>query len=164
MQHLIIGDHPLTIEEVVQVARNGTSVSLSQQAKDRIDQSAETVAEFIRQERTIYGITTGFGKFSDVRISSEELTQLQHNLIISHSSGVGDSLADDEIRAVILLRINALSFGYSGIRLETIEQLIGLLNDNILPWIPQRGSLGASGDLAPLSHMVAPLLGQGKCK
>lgn len=164
MQHLIIGDHPLTIEEVVQVARNGTSVSLSQQAKDRIDQSAETVAEFIRQERTIYGITTGFGKFSDVRISSEELTQLQHNLIISHSSGVGDSLADDEIRAVILLRINALSFGYSGIRLETIEQLIGLLNDNILPWIPQRGSLGASGDLAPLAHMVSPLLGQGKCK
>ncbi len=164
MDHLIIGDHPLTIEEVIRVARGQARVGLSEAARQRIEHSAETVAEFVSQGRTIYGITTGFGKFSDVLISPEELAELQHNLIISHSTGVGEGLADDEIRAIILLRINALSFGYSGIRLETIEHLMGLLNDNILPWIPQRGSLGASGDLAPLAHMVAVLLGEGRCK
>ena len=164
MEQVIIGNHPLTIEDVVSVARHQAPVKLADEAIERINQSAETVAEFIAQERTIYGITTGFGKFSDVRISKEELALLQQNLIISHSTGVGPGLADDEIRAVILLRINALSFGYSGIRLDTINQLIQLLNENILPWIPERGSLGASGDLAPLAHMVATLLGEGKCK
>lgn len=164
MQKLIIGNHPLTIDEVVAVARKHVPVELSDEAKQRINDSADMVAKFIREERTIYGITTGFGKFSDVRISTEELSQLQHNLIVSHSTGVGNCLADDEIRAILLLRINALSQGYSGIRLQTIEQLLFLLNENILPWIPEKGSLGASGDLAPLAHMVSTLLGEGKCK
>lgn len=164
MEKLIIGQHPLTIDEVVEVARRKVKVELSESTKDRIEASAAMVAKFIREERTIYGITTGFGKFSDVRISTEELSQLQHNLIVSHSTGVGNCLADDEIRAILLLRINALSQGYSGIRLGTIDRLLWLLNEDILPWIPEKGSLGASGDLAPLAHMVSVLLGEGRCK
>ena len=163
MKSLMITTEPLSIQDVVNVARHQYQVSLSVEVKERIKRSASLVEKFIEEDRVIYGITTGFGKFSDVSISREELADLQRNLIISHSTGVGKPLDKDIVRAIILLRINALSKGHSGIRLETINELIDLLNEDIIPYIPEKGSLGASGDLAPLSHMVSVILGEGKC-
>lgn len=163
MKSLMITTEPLSIQDVVNVARHQYQVSLSEEVKERIKRSASLVEKFIEEDRVIYGITTGFGKFSDVSISREELADLQRNLIISHSTGVGKPLDKDIVRAIILLRINALSKGHSGIRLETINELIDLLNEDIIPYIPEKGSLGASGDLAPLSHMVSVILGEGKC-
>lgn len=163
MNSLMITTEPLSIQDVVNVARHQYQVSLSEEVKERIKRSASLVEKFIEEDRVIYGITTGFGKFSDVSISREELADLQRNLIISHSTGVGKPLDKDIVRAIILLRINALSKGHSGIRLETINELIDLLNEDIIPYIPEKGSLGASGDLAPLSHMVSVILGEGKC-
>ncbi|WP_459129034.1 histidine ammonia-lyase [Guggenheimella bovis] len=164
METLLIGKRPLTIEDVVNVARNKVRVEISEEAKARIKESSDLVEKFVEEERVIYGITTGFGRFSDVSISKAEIRDLQRNLIISHSTGVGEVLCDDEIRAILLLRINALSRGFSGIRLETLEELLWLLNEDIIPYVPSQGSLGASGDLAPLAHVISVILGEGKCK
>lgn len=163
MHTLYLDGESLGIKDVVEVARFGRKAALSDEAKKRVQESAEQVERFIEEERVIYGITTGFGKFSDVKISKEEISALQRNLILSHACGVGDYLKVDEVRALMLLRVNALSRGFSGIRLETLERLLYLLNQDILPLIPEKGSLGASGDLAPLAHMVLPLIGEGEC-
>ena len=163
MQPLYLDGKSLEIKDVVEVARFGRKVELSQEAKVLVQASAEQVRRFIEEERVIYGITTGFGKFSDVKISTEEISALQRNLILSHACGVGEYLKADEVRALMLLRVNALSRGFSGIRLETLERLLFLLNQDILPLVPEKGSLGASGDLAPLAHMVLPLIGEGEC-
>lgn len=163
MHTLYLDGKNLTIKDVVEVARFGRKVELSQEAREAVEASAAQVQRFIEEERIIYGITTGFGKFSDVRISTEELSELQKNLILSHACGVGDYLKPDEVRALMLLRVNALSRGFSGIRLSTLERLLYFLNEDILPLVPEKGSLGASGDLAPLAHMVLPLIGEGEC-
>lgn len=163
MQTLTITTHPLTIQDVINVARHKYRVELAEDVKERVNRSANLVQKFIDEERVIYGITTGFGKFSDVSISKEDFAVLQRNLIVSHSTGVGDYLDPEVVRAIIVLRINALSKGHSGIRLQTLDELMTLLNEDIIPCIPEKGSLGASGDLAPLSHMVSVLLGEGKC-
>ncbi len=160
---VIIDGKSLTLEQVMNVARNKEKIRLSNEAIEKIKKSRSYVDSFIKENKKLYGITTGFGKFSDIKISRDEAKLLQRNLILSHSVGVGNYLNEEQTRAVILLRINALSKGYSGIRLETIERLIFLLNENILPLIPEKGSLGASGDLAPLAHMVHPIIGFGKC-
>ncbi|HBA03109.1 MAG TPA: histidine ammonia-lyase, partial [Clostridium sp.] len=118
----------------------------------------------VEEDRVVYGITTGFGKFSDVSISGEDCKTLQRNLIISHACGFGNSLDTDIVRTIILLRANALSKGYSGIRLSTLQTLVAMLNKGVHPVIPEKGSLGASGDLAPLSHMVLPMLGEGEAE
>ncbi len=161
---IVIDGKSLDLQKVMRVARNKEKIRLSKEAIKKIKQSRSYVDSFIEENKKLYGITTGFGKFSDVKISKSEAKLLQKNLILSHSVGIGDYLNEEQTRAVILLRINALSKGYSGIRLETIERLVFLLNENILPFIPEKGSLGASGDLAPLSHMVHPLIGFGKCQ
>ncbi|HWJ03282.1 MAG TPA: aromatic amino acid lyase, partial [Verrucomicrobiae bacterium] len=157
-----IDGESLTLEQVLAVARHGAQVALAAQAREKVLLSRKYVDGLIKDNRIAYGITTGFGKFSDVVISREEAKQLQRNLIMSHATGVGEPLPTEVVRAIILLRANALAKGYSGIRLSTLETLLQLLNSEIVPVIPEKGSLGASGDLAPLSHMALVLIGQGE--
>ncbi len=162
MGKVIIDGNNLTLIDIINVARNNYTIELSQEARQRVIESRNLVDKFVDEERVVYGITTGFGKFSDVVITKEESKLLQRNLIISHSCGVGDALDEEIVRAIMLLRANALSKGFSGIRLSTLEKLIEALNSGVHPVIPEKGSLGASGDLAPLSHMVLVLLGEGE--
>jgi len=162
MGKVILDGNSLTIEDVVNVARNNFKVELSQIAKENVMKSRKLVDKFVEEEKIVYGITTGFGKFSDVVISKDEARKLQRNLIISHSCGVGEPLDEEIARATMLLRANALSKGFSGIKLETLNTLIEMINKGVHPIIPEKGSLGASGDLAPLSHMVLVLMGEGE--
>jgi len=161
MEKIIITANTLTIDEVVSVCRNFCEVELSQSAVHKIKESRKIVDEFVENEDVVYGITTGFGKFSDVSISKEESKLLQKNLIITHAVGAGRPFDTEIVRGIILLRINNLAKGYSGARLETIQTMIDMLNKRVHPVVPQKGSLGASGDLAPLSHMVLPMIGLG---
>lgn len=162
MSIIYIDGENLTIEDVVNVARNGSKIELTETAVKRIKKSRKVVDEFVDNGKVVYGITTGFGKFSDVAISKEETKDLQTNLIMSHACGVGQPLDEEIVRAIMLLRINNLSKGFSGIRLSTLRVLIDMVNKGIHPVIPEKGSLGASGDLAPLSHMVLVMLGMGE--
>ncbi|WP_126427695.1 histidine ammonia-lyase [Brevibacillus marinus] len=154
----------LTIEQVEAIARRFAPVKLSADAIDRIQASRRLVERMVRERRVAYGVTTGFGKFSDVVISREDTRQLQENLIMSHACGVGEPYPVEVVRAMIALRINALAKGYSGIRLETLTLLVEMLNRGVHPIIPQQGSLGASGDLAPLAHLVLVMLGKGEAE
>ena len=162
MSRVYLDGNSLRLEDFINVVRNGYKVELTKEAIAKIKESRKMVDRFVEEERVVYGITTGFGKFSDVNITKEETTQLQRNLIISHSCGVGEALSQEEARGVMLLRANALAKGYSGIRLSTLNTLINMLNNGVHPVIPEKGSLGASGDLAPLSHMVLVMLGEGE--
>ncbi|MFD2372029.1 histidine ammonia-lyase [Brevibacillus sp. GCM10020057] len=157
------GDH-LSIEEVVAVARKGWRIELTAEALATVRRSREMVEQMVSQQRVVYGITTGFGKFSDVMISGEDVSQLQENLIMSHACGMGEPYPAEVVRAMMVLRINALAKGYSGIREETLLHLVELCNRGVHPVIPQQGSLGASGDLAPLAHMVLVMLGKGEAE
>lgn len=164
MSKVIITGNSLNLEEIVSVCRNYCEVELSQSAVDKIIASRKIVDEFVENEDVVYGITTGFGKFSDVSISKEESKLLQKNLIITHAVGAGKPFDTEVVRGIILLRINNLAKGYSGARLETIQTMIDMLNKRVHPIVPQKGSLGSSGDLAPLSHMVLPMIGLGKAE
>lgn len=161
MSKVIITGNSLTLEDLVAVCREFKEVELSEEAKKNIIKSRQTVDEFVENEEVVYGITTGFGKFSDVTISKEEIKLLQENLIVSHAVGAGEPFDTEIVRGIMLLRINSLAKGYSGVRIETIQTLIDMLNKRVHPIIPEKGSLGSSGDLAPLSHMVLPMLGLG---
>ncbi len=163
MNKVILTNKGITIEDVINVAKNGYMLELSAEVKEKIVESRKVVDKYVDEEKVIYGITTGFGKFSDVYIGKEDTAALQRNLIISHSCGVGNPLPDHLVRGVMMLRLNALCRGFSGIRLSTVDHLLNMLNAGIHPIIPEKGSLGASGDLAPLSHMVLGMLGLGKC-
>jgi len=164
MQKIVIDGSNLSLDDLINVCRKNYSVELSEEAKINILASRKKVDEFIESNKTIYGITTGFGKFSDVNITKEDSILLQKNLIITHAVGAGNALDTDIVRGVILLRVNALAKGCSGIRLSTINTLLEMLNKGVHPFIPEKGSLGASGDLAPLSHMVLPLIGLGSAE
>ncbi len=162
MNKVLIDGNSLTLDQFVDVARFNAKVELTLEAVDKINKARELVDKFVDENKVIYGITTGFGKFSDVVIANEETKQLQKNLIISHACGVGNVLDEEIVRGVMLLRANALSKGCSGARLLTINTLIEMLNKGVHPIIPEKGSLGASGDLAPLSHMVLVMIGEGE--
>jgi len=164
VNEIIIDGNSLTIEDVVKVSREGYKVKLSDLSKEKVITCREAVDKFVSEDRSIYGITTGFGKFSDINISHSETKQLQKNLIISHACGIGNHFPDDIVKAIMLLRANSLAKGNSGIRLETLQTLLDLINADIYPRIPEKGSLGASGDLAPLAHMVLTLIGEGEAK
>ncbi len=158
-----IDGRSLTIEQVLQVAFHPeTQVVIAEKAIPGIKRAAQAVADFIAQGKIAYGITTGFGAFKDKLIPRDEVDQLQQNILLSHAVGAGCPLEPPATRAMMLIRANTLSRGHSGIRLETLELLLELLNRNILPVIPEQGSLGASGDLAPLAHMSLPLIGMGE--
>ncbi|MED4581702.1 histidine ammonia-lyase [Brevibacillus choshinensis] len=157
------GNH-LGIEEVVSIARNGVRIELTADALENVRQSRNMVEQIIKEQRVVYGITTGFGKFSDVMISGDDVSNLQENLIMSHACGMGEPYPLEVVRSMMALRINALAKGFSGIREETLLHLVELCNRGVHPIIPQQGSLGASGDLAPLAHMVLVMLGKGEAE
>ncbi len=162
MGKVVIDGNSLTIEEFIQITRWRKKIELSQEAIERINKSRALVDKFVDENKVVYGITTGFGKFSDVVITGDETKELQRNLIISHACGVGEPLSEEIVRGIMLLRINALAKGFSGIRLSTLNTLIEMLNKGVHPIIPEKGSLGSSGDLAPLCHMVLVMLGEGE--
>lgn len=162
MNKVIIDGSNLKFQDIVNVARNFYTVEISEKAKENMNASRALVDELAGSGKVEYGITTGFGKFSDVHISKEETKALQRNLIVSHACGLGNPLDEEIVRAVMLLRANALAKGYSGIRVSTVETLVEMLNRKVHPCIPEKGSLGASGDLAPLSHMVLVMIGDGE--
>ena len=151
----------LTFSEVRKVLFDGEKVVYSEESMRKVQESRKAVEKIVSEERIVYGITTGFGKFSDVLISKDDVESLQLNLIRSHACGVGEPFPEVVSRAMILLRANALLKGFSGVRPVVIERLLELLNAGIHPVIPQQGSLGASGDLAPLSHLALVLIGEG---
>lgn len=159
---LLIGNKKLTLEDLINVTRNGYEVKISEEAKEKVSIARKLVDDYVEEGKISYGITTGFGKFSDSIISKEETATLQRNLIISHACGVGNPLPVDQVRGIMLLRVNNLVQGHSGIRQKVLDLLVEMINKGVTPYIPEKGSLGASGDLAPLSHMVLVMLGLGK--
>src|SRR3984893_16020964 len=152
----------LTFSQLYDVALRGEKVSLSADAIERMKASRAVVERVVASGETAYGINTGFGKLASVRISTEQVRQLQVNLVRSHSCGVGTPLSEPETRAMMLLRANALAKGLSGIRPQTVEILCAMLNANVHPIIPSQGSVGASGDLAPLAHLAQVVIGEGR--
>ena len=160
----VLVGHPLSIDDVTRVARHGAPVALAPDARARIVRSREYVESLVAADRTVYGITTGFGRLASVRIAAGDVRQLQRNLLVSHAMGVGVPLTREVVRAMLLLRAQSLSFGASGIRMMVIELLIECINRGVHPVIPSQGSVGASGDLAPLAHMALPLIGEGKAE
>ena len=152
---------PISVEDVVRVARQGVNLEIGPAARSAMQSSRSLVDTLARRGDVVYGVTTGFGKFADRSIPAEALEQLQRNLVRSHSVGFGEPLAEDIVRAMIALRAVSLSQGYSGIRVSTVQALLDLLSAGIVPVIPSRGSVGASGDLAPLAHLALVLIGEG---
>ena len=159
-----IGERRLTIEDVWNVAVKMEKVEISDEAKEMIITSRKRIEKILEDKKVVYGINTGFGDFSRIRISEDELKTLQKNLIMSHAVGVGNYFSKEIVRAIMLLRINALSIGYSGITLEAVETLVEMLNKGVHPLVPEKGSVGASGDLAPLAHVMLVLMGEGKAE
>ncbi len=159
-----IDGHNLTIEQVVRVARQYEIVKIKDEVRESVKENRKIVSDVIEKNKTVYGISTGFGDLARIRIPNKDLDDLQYNLLRSHSVGVGNPLSEEIVRAAILLRANALSKGYSGVRDIVIEQLVNLLNKRITPIVPEKGSVGASGDLAPLAHIALVLIGEGKAK
>lgn len=159
---VIINGRDLTVEEVIRVCRGYEKVEIAPEAKEAVIKARNYIEKKLEEGAVIYGLTTGFGKFANVVISREEAEQLQKNLIISHTCAMGQPYETKYVRAAMLLRCNALSRGNSGIRLETVQTMIDMLNAGIHPVIPEKGSLGASGDLAPLSHIALALIGLGE--
>ncbi|MBD0316863.1 MAG: aromatic amino acid lyase, partial [Nitrospiraceae bacterium] len=152
----------LTVGQFYEVAVEGRAVRLASTAKRRMAAANQAVREAARRPEPVYGVTTGFGKLADQRISPSDITQLQLNLVRSHAAGVGDPMTREETRGMMLLRANVLARGYSGVRPAVVEHLLTLLNREVLPVIPCRGSVGASGDLSPLAHLALPLIGEGE--
>jgi histidine ammonia-lyase len=159
---LLIDGSGLSLKDIENFIDNNQKIALTKSAESNILKARKLIDEWVNNDKVIYGVTTGFGEFSNVKISKNKLEELQKNLIISHSAGVGELLPPFIIKIMMLLRVNALAHGHSGIRLETINLLIELINKNIIPAVPSQGSVGSSGDLAPLAHLVLSLLGKGK--
>ena len=155
----------LTIAGLKEILDSRRPVALNEELRRRIVRCREYLDSKIRNsEQPVYGITTGFGSLCDISVGGDELSQLQRNLVMSHSCGTGEQVPSEIVRLMLLLKIRSLSYGYSGVRLETVERLIDFYNNGILPVVYQQGSLGASGDLAPLAHLSLPLLGLGEVK
>ena len=152
----------LSINQIAAVAKGEEQVALAAAARARAANSRHVVEKIVAQGRTVYGVNTGFGKLSDIHIEPSQLSQLQLNLVHSHSCGLGPPLSDDEARAMMLLRANVLALGYSGCRPILIETLVSMLERGVTPVIPEKGSVGASGDLAPLAHLALTLIGEGE--
>ncbi|OWK97846.1 histidine ammonia-lyase [Kaistella haifensis DSM 19056] len=159
---MIYGIDTFTISDIMAILDDPKKAKLTKESKQKVLQSQQNVQQIVASDRTVYGINTGFGPLCDVKISEEETAQLQHNLIISHAVGVGKPIAKELSKVMMISKIHALSKGFSGVSLEVIERLIFMLQEDIIPVVPEQGSVGASGDLAPLAHLVLPLLGLGK--
>lgn len=151
----------LTLQQIADVATGRAQVTLAAEARQRVEEAHRVVEQIVAEKRTVYGVNTGFGKLSDVSIEQADLGQLQLNLVRSHSCGLGDPLSEPEARAMLLLRANVLATGFSGARPLVIETLIAMLERGVTPVIPEKGSVGASGDLAPLAHLALAAIGEG---
>jgi histidine ammonia-lyase len=158
----IDGGH-LDLDDLEGVARRGRSVVVAEAARGVVQAARRVVDDAVARGSVVYGVTTGFGSFADVHVPKGRLRELQLNLLRSHAAGVGDPLDEETTRSLMLLRANALAKGHSGIRLSTLERLVEMLNRGILPIVPSQGSVGASGDLAPLAHLALALVGEGEC-
>jgi histidine ammonia-lyase len=159
---LIISEIPLKITDFQSYLRTRTDVIIKPESIERVHKSRQVIEQIIGSKRAVYGVNTGFGNFAEVRIGADAVAELQKRLVLSHAAGVGEPIPPPVVRLMMLLKIKSLSCGYSGCRFEIIETLCQLLNKDVLPFIPQQGSVGASGDLAPLAHMALLMIGQGK--
>jgi histidine ammonia-lyase len=157
-----LNGQPLSLDNIAAVALAGERVEISPAALPRVGASRQIIEKIIVGEAAVYGVNTGFGKLADIRIPPDEFRELQLNLVRSHACGIGNPLSEPEVRAMILLRANVLSLGFSGIRAEVIQVLCEMLNRRVCPVIPEKGSAGASGDLAPLAHLAMTLIGEGE--
>ena len=152
----------ITIDDLVCIAREDCPVAFSSEGEARVNRTSEMIARWIEEKRVIYGITTGFGGMCDVTIPVEDTRRLQENILVSHAAGIGAPLPEDVVRAIMALRVHDLSMGHSGCRMETIRYLLTLLNEGVCPVVPEKGSVGASGDLAPTAHLGLVLIGRGE--
>jgi histidine ammonia-lyase len=164
MNALTLTPGSLTLKQLRHVWRQPVTLSLDENAHAAINDSVACVEAIVAEGRTAYGINTGFGLLAQTRIATHDLENLQRSLVLSHAAGVGQPLDDNIVRLMMVLKINSLARGFSGIRLSVIQALMALVNANVYPWIPAKGSVGASGDLAPLAHMSLLLLGEGKAR
>jgi histidine ammonia-lyase len=162
MKEIFLGSDGMSLDDLVAIAREGYKVRLTKKSEERIINTRKMIEMWVKEERVIYGVTTGFGALSDVTISRKDTQSLQQNILMSHAAGVGDLLDNETVRAVMALRIKDLARGHSGICLETVSHIIALLNRGICPVVPEKGSVGASGDLAPLAHLCLVLIGKGE--
>lgn len=162
MQTFTIEPGQLTLDDLRKLAKEHIPISLSADAEQAVNASAAIVQNVLKEGRTVYGINTGFGLLAQTKIKTNELETLQRSIVLSHAAGTGDFMPEDTVRLLLILKINSLARGYSGIRLSVIQALITLYNAQVYPAIPEKGSVGASGDLAPLAHMSAVLLGEGE--
>jgi histidine ammonia-lyase len=160
-EKLLIDGDTLTVEEAYAVAVDRLRVELAPRARERMLRTRAVVDDIVNRNSVVYGVTTGFGKLSEVAIAPEKLAALQVNLVRSHASGVGDRLPERETRAMMLLRANVIAKGYSGARPQLVDLILQMLNGDVYPPIPEQGSVGASGDLAPLAHLGLALIGEG---
>ena len=163
MKALHINGNDLTLEAVRDVAVDRRAVLVAPDAREAVNRARAVVDALIANNKVSYAITTGVGKLSDVRIAGEQIREMQINLVRSHAVGVGDPLSTPDVRAMMLLRANSLSKGHSGVRAQTIDTICEFLNHNVTPFVPSQGSVGASGDLAPLAHLALALIGEGEC-
>ena len=159
---VVLGDHALTRDAVVRVAREDARVSLADSARRRLEESHQRVERLAASGDAVYGVSTGFGALSTTRIPPERWTELQESVVLSHAAGMGPPVEREVVRAMMLLRARTLALGYSGVRPELVERLVAVLNTGLTPVVPEFGSLGASGDLAPLAHASLVLLGAGE--
>src|SRR5699024_1282514 len=157
-----LNGNTLTINQMKDILYKSKTINIAESSMKKIKKSKSVVESIVAGEKTVYGINTGFGKFSNMKIAENNVEELQLNLIRSHSCGVGDPFPRLVSKAMMVLRLNALVKGYSGVGMEVVEMLTELINNDIIPVIPQQGSLGASGDLAPLAHLALVLIGEGK--
>ena len=153
---------PLALTEIATVSLGAEPVEVSSSALPRILASRKVIDDIVARDTVVYGVNTGFGKLADVRVAKNELRELQLNLVRSHACGIGQPLSEPEVRAMMLLRANVLTLGFSGIRLEIVQMLCEMLNRGVHPVVPEKGSVGASGDLAPLAHLALTLIGEGE--
>ncbi len=161
MQSVIIDGDNLTLEDVKAVALHGAKVRIHPKSVNKIKKCRRYVEKIVETEQTVYGINTGFGSLCNRRISKKDIEKLQENLILSHAISVGPVFSEEEVRAIMLLRANVLAKGFSGVRLQIVQTLVEMLNKGVHPMIPEKGSVGASGDLAPLAFMTLPIMGKG---
>ena len=162
--HYISHEH-LTLERLREIVETGEQLALSEEAVKAIEKCRKYLDDKMKDiDRPVYGITTGFGSLYNVTIPEKDLSQLQHNLVMSHACGTGEEVRPAIVKIMLLLKAQSLSYGHSGAQLVTVQRLIDMFNHDILPVVYQQGSLGASGDLAPLAHLSLPLIGLGEVR
>ncbi|MFQ5451338.1 MAG: histidine ammonia-lyase [Nitrospinaceae bacterium] len=164
MKKLVLDGETLTLDRIIAASKPETQVSIASASRKKVNQSRAVIDEAVKSGKKVYGVTTGFGALSDVVISRAQGKQLQKNILMSHAAGVGNPLSDDIVRMVLALMINSKAKGYSGLRWSTLRTLARLFNRGVIPFVPEKGSVGASGDLAPLAHLSLVLIGRGRAR